>query len=180
MESYCGDTVLISGEAVLSKTQLDLMAINVRGPTEIMGAELLMVRADMDVNNPMECNTIPVETGGVSGNDGGDDLLNFEKDGGAISVRGILEGVVFENIEVNVEELAKESLGWRNVENLDRHEMGRSGAVSDSEGVGELPHFAKEKDGASDTEISKQKLKPSMKLRSSTKAPSRPGRFAKC
>jgi hypothetical protein len=145
-----------------------------------MGAELLMGGADMDVNNPMECKTKPVETGCVSGNDGGDDLLNSEKDCGPISVCGISEGMVLENLEVNVEELAKESRGWRTIENLDRHEMGRSGTVSDSEGVGELPHFAKEKDGASDTEISKQKLKPSMKLRSSTKAPSRPGRFAKC
>jgi hypothetical protein len=85
-----------------------------------------------------------------------------------------------ETLDANVEELVTESIGWRSVKNVAGHEMGRSGSVSDSEGVGELPHFAKEKDGVSDTEILKPKVRSNMKLRSSTKAPSRPARFAKC
>jgi hypothetical protein len=55
-----------------------------------------------------------------------------------------------------------------------------SGSVSDSEGVGVLPHFEKEKDGVSNTEILKPKLRSSMKLRSSSQAPSRPERIDQC
>jgi len=73
-----------------------------------------------------------------------------------------------ENLDDNVEELAKENLGWRRVEKAAKPVMRSSRSVSDSEGIGVLPHFAKEKDGVSDTEILKPKLRSSMKLRSSS------------
>lgn len=58
--------------------------------------------------------------------------------------------------------------------------MRSSRSVSDSEGVGVLPHFVKEKDGVSDTEILKPKMRSSMKLRNSSQAPNRPKRIDQC
>lgn len=75
---------------------------------------------------------------------------------------------------------SQESSVLRMEETLVRHEMGRSGSVSDSKVVGALPHIAKGKYGVSETEILKAKMQTSMKLRSSTKAPSRPERLDKC
>jgi hypothetical protein len=58
--------------------------------------------------------------------------------------------------------------------------MRSSGSVSDSEGVGVIPHFAKEKGGVLDTDILKPKMRSSMKLRSSSQAPSRPEQIDQC
>jgi hypothetical protein len=114
------------------------------------------------VNLNMDCTMKSVEIGGDSGNSGGAGLLNGEKEYDPISINGSLDGVILENLDDNVEELAKENLGWRRVEKAAKPVMRSSGSISDSEGIGVLPHFVKEKDGVSDTEILKPKLRSSM------------------
>jgi hypothetical protein len=150
------------------------------GSTEMRGAELIIARAALEVNTNMDCTMKFVEIGGDSGNSGGADLLNGEKECNPIYINGSLNGVILENLDDNVEELAKENLGGRRVEKVAKPVMRSSGSVSDSEGVGVIPHFAKEKDGVSDTEILKPKMPSSMKLRSSSQAPSRPERIDQC
>jgi len=177
---YCGDEGLARSDEGLSKDQLESMEINVKGSTKKRGAELIIAGAALEVNTNMDCTMKYVEIGGDSGNSGGAGLLNGEKECDPISINGSLDGVILENLDDNVEELAKENLGGRRVEKVAKPVMRSSGSVSDSEGVGVIPHFVKEKDGVSDTKILKPKMRSSMKLRSSSQAPSRPERIDQC
>jgi hypothetical protein len=178
--TYCGDEGLARSDEGLSKDQLESMEINVKGSTEMRGDELIIAGAALEVNTNMDCTMKSVEIGGDSGNSGGVSLLNGEKECDPIPINGSLDGVILENLDDNVEELAKENLGGRRVEKVAKPMMRSSGSVSNSEGVGVIPHFAKEKDGVSDTEILKPKMRSSMKLRSSSQAPSRPERIDQC
>jgi len=153
---------------------------NDKSSTEMRCAELIIEGAALEVNTNMDCMMKSVEIGGDYGNSGGAGMLNGEKEYDPISINDFLDGVILENLDDNVEELAKENLGWRRVEKAAKPVMRSSGSVSDSEGIGVLPHFAKEKDGVSDTEILKPKLRSSMKLRSSSQAPSRPEQIDQC
>jgi len=178
--TYGGEERLTRSEEGLSKDQLESMAKNDKSLTEVRCAELIIEGAALEVNTNMDCTMKSVEIGGDFGNSGGAGLLNGEKEYDPISINGSLDGVILENLDDNVEELAKENLGWRRVKKAVKPVMRSSGSVSDSEGIGVLPHFAKEKDGVSDTEILKPKLRSSMKLRSSSQAPSRPERIDQC
>jgi len=178
--TYGGEEGLTRSEEGLSKDQLESMEKNDKSSTEMRCAELIIEGAALEVNTNMDCMMKSVEIGGDYGNSGGAGMLNGEKEYDPISINDFLDGVILENLDDNVEELAKENLGWRRVEKAAKPVMRSSGSISDSEGIGVLPHFAKEKDGVSDTEILKAKLRSSMKLRSSSQAPSRPEQIDQC
>jgi hypothetical protein len=178
--TYGGEEGLTRSEEGLSKDQFESMEKNDKSSTEMRCAELIIEGAALEVNTSMDCMMKSVEIGGDYGNSGGAGMLNGEKEYDPISINDFLDGVILENLDDNVEELAKENLGWRRVEKAAKPVMRSSGSISDSEGIGVLPHFAKEKDGVSDTEILKPKLRSSMKLRSSSQAPSRPEQIDQC
>jgi hypothetical protein len=179
-ESYGGEEGLTRSEEGQSKNLLEAMEKNDKISNEMRCAEVIIEEADLEVTTNMVSMMKPVEVSGDSGKSGGAGLLNDEKEREPTSINGSPDGVILENLDDNVEELAKENLGWRRVEKVPKPVMRRSGSVSDSEGVSVLPHFAKEKYGVSDTEILKPKLRTSMKLRSSSQAPSRPERINQC
>lgn len=92
--------------------------------------------------------------------------------------KGISDRVVIERLNVATEVYVKGFSEFQLV--IFQQELGESKVVSDSEGALVLPNLAKEKNGISDIEISKQEGRIKMKLHSSTKAPSRPARLDLC
>jgi len=69
--TYCGDEGLARSDEGLSKDQLESMEINVKGSTEMRGAELIIAGAALEANTNMDCTMKSVEIGGDSGNFGG-------------------------------------------------------------------------------------------------------------
>jgi hypothetical protein len=87
---------------------------------EMRCAEVIIEEAVLEVNTNMISMMKPVEVSGDSGKSGGAGLLNDEKEREPTSINGSLDGVILENLDDNVEELAKENLGWRRVEKVPR------------------------------------------------------------
>ncbi|GLT54592.1 hypothetical protein SLA2020_277800 [Shorea laevis] len=178
--TYCGDEGLVRSDDGLSKDQLTSMEKHIKGSTEMRGDDSIKEGDALEDKTNMNCTINAVEMGGVSGNSEGDDLMSGEKMCDPIFINGSMEGFILEKLDDNVEELNEDNIGWRRVEKVTQPVMESSGTFSDSEGIGDLPHLAKEKDGVSDTEILKPKMRCSMKLRSSSQAPSRPERLDQC